>query len=87
MAVAVSKSSDRDRNSTPARCRPSITYSPWVSPLESRSMWVTTRVSPSTTRSSSAMVEKYTGWGTSLARRVGENEVKRTGALHQKSVS
>ena len=28
--------------------------------------------------SSSAMVEKYTGWGTSLARRVGENEVKRT---------
>ena len=27
--------------------------------------------------SSSAMVEKYTGWGTSLARRVGENEVKR----------
>ena len=28
-------------------------------------------------RSSSAMVEKYTGWGSSLARRVGENEVKR----------
>ena len=28
--------------------------------------------------SGSAMVEKYTGWGTSLARRVGENEVKRT---------
>ena len=42
------------RNSTPARCRPSITCSPWVSPLESRSMWVTTRVSPSTTRSSSS---------------------------------
>ena len=30
--VAVSKSSDRDRNSTPVRCRPSITCSPWVSP-------------------------------------------------------
>ena len=54
VAVAVSKSSDRDRNSTPARCRPSITCSPWVSPLESRSMWVTTRVSPSTTRSNSS---------------------------------
>ena len=54
VAVAVLKSSDRDRNSTPARCRPSITCSPWVSPRESRSMWVTTRVSPSTTRSSSS---------------------------------
>ena len=54
VAVAVLKSSDRDRNSTPARCRPSITCSPWVSPLESRSMWVTTRVSPSTTRSNSS---------------------------------
>ena len=29
-------------------------------------------------RSSSVMVEKCTGWGTSLARRAGENEVKRT---------
>ena len=33
VAVAVLKSSDRDRNSTPLRCRPSITCSPWVSPL------------------------------------------------------
>ena len=31
--VAASKSSDRDRNSTPARCRPSITCSPQVSPV------------------------------------------------------
>ena len=31
--VAVSKSSARDRNSTPARCRPSITRSPQVSPV------------------------------------------------------
>ena len=31
MAVEVSKSSARDRNSTPARCRPSITCSPQVS--------------------------------------------------------
>ena len=38
LPVAVANSSDRDRNSTPARCRPSITCSPWVSPLESRSM-------------------------------------------------
>ena len=29
----VSKPSDRDRNSTPARCRPSITCSPQVSPV------------------------------------------------------
>ena len=35
MAVAVSKSSDKDRDSTPAWCRASITCSPWVSPLES----------------------------------------------------
>ena len=28
--------------------------------------------------SSSAMVEKYTGWVTALGRRAGENEVKRT---------
>ena len=28
VAVEVSKSSDRDRNSTPAWCRPSITCSP-----------------------------------------------------------
>ena len=35
--MAVSKSSDRDRNSTHAWCRASITCSPWVSPLESRS--------------------------------------------------
>ena len=33
MAVEVSKSSDSDRNSTPARCRPSITCSPQVSPV------------------------------------------------------
>ena len=33
LAVAVSKSSDRDRNSTPARCRLSITCSPQVSPV------------------------------------------------------
>ena len=32
VAVDMSKSSDRDRNSTPARCRPSITCSPQVSP-------------------------------------------------------
>ena len=29
-------------------------------------------------RSSSARLAKYTGWGTALGRRVGENEVKRT---------
>ncbi len=28
--------------------------------------------------SSSAMASKYTGWGTALLRRAGENEVKRT---------
>ena len=32
VGVAVSKSSDRDRNSTPALCRPSITCRPQVSP-------------------------------------------------------
>ena len=31
--VAVSKSSDSDRNSTPGRCRPSINCSPQVSPV------------------------------------------------------
>ena len=33
VAVGLSKSSDRDRNSTPARCRASITCSPQVSPV------------------------------------------------------
>ena len=33
VAVEVSKSSVRERNSTPAWCRPSITYSPQVSPV------------------------------------------------------
>ena len=33
VAVGVSKSSDRDRDSTPAWCRPSITRSPHVSPV------------------------------------------------------
>ena len=33
VAVGVSKSSDRDRDSTPAYCRPSITRSPHVSPV------------------------------------------------------
>ena len=33
LAVDVSKSSDRDRNSTPARCGPSTTCSPQVSPV------------------------------------------------------
>ena len=33
VAVEVSKSSARDRNSTPARYRPSITCSPQVSPV------------------------------------------------------
>ena len=33
VGVAVSKSSAKDRNSTPLRCRPSITCSPQVSPV------------------------------------------------------
>ena len=31
-------------------------------------------------RSRSAMLAKYTGWGTALGRPAGENEVKRTAA-------
>ncbi len=33
MDVEVSKSYARDRNSTPVRCWPTITYSPQVSPV------------------------------------------------------
>ena len=33
MAVEVSKSSDRERDSIPARCRPSITCGPQASPV------------------------------------------------------